>query len=251
MDNYRIIDMSNEKYDAAGIKLSSGKNCIYFKNKDKDYDKVIIGRDYNVDINDDEVALVFKKDDTKEDIVNLTTIFITALSIDVNKISFGCNVSNEKEEEEMLEISNMLGINFFVNRSKTYNQFLMQKEEAMKREEDAKKLEEERIKNQNLNSLDLIDEDANEVVVEKQADEFFNIEDDIPLKNESNKESLSDVFIQDWEQTKEESLFFQKDIEPKIYEKPVKKKKKSKIIVFLIIISVLLLVGALVLFLIK
>ena len=127
----------------------------------------------------------------------------------------------------------------------------MQKEEAMKREEDAKKLEEERIKNQNLNSLDLIDEDANEVVVEKQADEFFNIEDDIPLKNESNKESLSDVFIQDWEQTKEESLFFQKDIEPKIYEKPVKKKKKSKIIVFLIIISVLLLVGALVLFLVK
>ena len=247
MNNYRIIDMSNDKYDAAGIRLSSGKNCIYFKNKDKDYDRIIIGRDYNVDINDGEVALVFKKDDTKEDIINLVSVFINALDIDINVISFGCNVTNEKEEEEMLEVSNMLGINFFINRNEKYSQFLKQKEEAIKREQELKRIEEEKTLNQSMKSLEIAD-DVKEMGVERQADDFFKLDSDVALKEENKRESLSDVFIHDWEQTKEESLFFQKEIEPKIYEKPIKKKKKSKLVIVLVFISIILLIGAVILF---
>ena len=252
MDNYRIIDMSNDKFDAAGIRLSSGKNCIYFKNKDKDYNKVIIGRDYNVDINDGEVALVFKNTDTKEDIVELTTVFINALAIDLNEISFGCNVSNENEEEEMLEIADMLNIKFFINRSEKYKNFLFQKEEAKKREEEKRKLDEEKRKKEleEINSVDKTEEQENVVkpqFVEKQADEFFKVEEDVPIKV-NNSESLSDVFLQDWEQTKEERLISQKEIEPVIYEKPFVKKKKSKLVIILFIISGLLLIGAIILF---
>lgn len=246
MDNYRIIDMSNDKYDAAGIRLSSGKNCIYFKNKDCEFNSIIIGRDYNVNIAGNEIALVFKKEDTVEDIIELTRVFVEALNIDTENISFVCNVNNEVEEKEMLDISNSLDIPFSVKRSEKYKQFLMSKQIARQQkleEERLKRLEEERLKKIEEESKKEIFIDEN--VVEKQADDFFKV----PVNEEvqeviEEKKSISDIVSEDWEQTKEESLILQKDIEPKIYEKPIIKKKKSKIVIILIILSIILLIGA-------
>ena len=245
MDNYRIIDMSNDKYDAAGIRLANGKNCIYFKNKGCNFNSVIIGRDYNVNIAGNEIALVFKKEDTKEDIVELTNVFIKELNIDTDNISFICNVSNEIEDEEMQEIATLLGVEFVFKRSEKYRQFLFNKEliERKKQEE-----QEELNKNEEKN---IIEENVKEDnVIERQSDEFFNeVDDDIPFVEEKKK-SISEIVTEDWEQTKEESLFLQKNIEPKIYEKPnnKKKKKKSKFVIIMVIISLLLLIGAGVLF---
>ena len=251
MDNYRIIDMSNDKYDAAGIRLPSGKNCIYFKNKGCNFNSVIIGRDYNVNIAGNEIALVFKKEDSVEDIVELTKVFIKEFNLDVNNTSFICYVSNEVEDNEMQDVASLLGIEFVVKRSEKYRQFLFNKEliERKKREEEEREKfvseAEETKKDDNL--------------IEKESDEFFNEtsntteeDDDIPFVVEKKK-TISEIVSEDWEQTKEEELFWQKDIEPKIYEKPSKKKNKkvknpkkgkSKLVIILVVISVLLLICA-------
>ena len=214
MDNYRIIDMSNDKYDAAGIRLPSGKNCIYFKNKGCNFNSVIIGRDYNVNIAGNEIALVFKKEDSVEDIVELTKVFIKEFNLDVNNTSFICYVSNEVEDNEMQDVASLLGIEFVVKRSEKYRQFLFNKEliERKKREEEEREKfvseAEETKKDDNL--------------IEKESDEFFNEtsntteeDDDITFVVEKKK-TISEIVSEDWEQTKEEELFFQKSIEPKM-----------------------------------
>ena len=255
MDNYRIIDMSNDKYDAAGIRVSSGKNCIYFKNKGCNFNSVIIGRDYNVNIAGNEIALVFKKEDSVEDIVELTNIFIKEFNLDINNTSFVCYVSNEIEDSEMSEVASLLGIEFVVKRSEKYRQFLFNKELAERK----KKEEEERERLAKVEEEEK-EKPKEENVVEKEADEFFNDipttleeDDDIPFATEKKK-SISEIVSEDWEQTKEEELFWQKDIEPRIYERPDKKKskkvkkKKSKLVVIIVIISILLLICAALLF---
>lgn len=287
MDNYRIINMSNDKYDACGIKLSSGSNCIYFKNKGNIFNKVIIGYDYNIDIMDDESALVFKKEDSIEDIEDLIRVFIEIMKLNTN-VRFVSIVNNESEEDDIKIISNNLGINIDIIRSDKYKSFLINKRNMVKSKiEDNNSVlyqknnligvTDEVIINNDNDDDDLVeikeisDDDIQEGFVSdnslNEVKQEENVEDNVVLDvienglnndNIDSDESITDAFKRDQIEEKEENLFNNLDIEPKIYnEKRINKKlkkkkvkrKKSKLVIILVILAVMFLVAAAVLFL--
>ena len=140
--NYEIKDISgNPQYNLKGIKLTNGKTCVYWTNKNvTKVDEVIVILDNRnvIGINNNQICISFhgiSDIQTQKELLMAFCDRLKTLGLDVKKIKFKFVVSNKQDRDASYELISSLGLNASVLNF-----------DAIKEDnkEDDKKLEEEK-----------------------------------------------------------------------------------------------------------